>query len=605
MTSKKSEMQKIRIIRCFNTRSEVIGAQRYHGTDVSDTSRVYGGRGFGYAFDPIGNRTTATETIGGETLAKSYTANALNQYTAIANPDAVGLRGSATNTATVSVNGSAALSDNVTSTVRPWHYALQADNADGGKYTFASIVGVVNPPGTNTPDIVSTASGSVYAPPQAEALAYDDDGNLLADGRWEYTWNGENRLIKAEEQVCPTNRTLRKVDYAYDHQGRMVWKKISRRGAQSWEEEKKTSYLWDRFNIIAETTAAGSATNISYNVWGLDINGSMQGAGGVGGLLAVVKNSATYIPAWDANGNIMEYVAEDGTIVVHREYDPFGGTVIVTGNADAFTHWFSTKLWCPVTSLSEYQYRKYSPVMGRWLSRDPIEERGGVNLLAFAWNSSIVYFDVLGLETSSPQTPAEENCKACCRVYIAFHYDPDPSTFHALEDRIANNAALLRRMKKDLLSDSTLSSRVFYLTIKNVGKGGELLQAQLQEVAKKPPCDQGLSVIIYGHGDANRGLLYPIQAHGDFIPEYTTTYPGDEYMPSPTRPMPPGLGGTKWPDIWANVKTMHVKACYSSKDKKEFSGQYFTGYTGAYDFGTGQGNPVTSAPIPPSPKPRR
>ena len=82
-----------------------IGAQRYHGSDISDTSRVYGGRGFGYNYDPIGNRTSASETIGGESLVKSYTANELNQYTAIANPDAVGLRGDATNTATVTVNG--------------------------------------------------------------------------------------------------------------------------------------------------------------------------------------------------------------------------------------------------------------------------------------------------------------------------------------------------------------------------------------------------------------------------------------------------------------------------------------------------------------------
>ena len=64
----------------YNGRSEVTGAQRYHGTDVSDTSTVYGGRQFGYAYDPIGNRTSASETIGGETLAKAYTANALNLF---------------------------------------------------------------------------------------------------------------------------------------------------------------------------------------------------------------------------------------------------------------------------------------------------------------------------------------------------------------------------------------------------------------------------------------------------------------------------------------------------------------------------------------------
>ena len=148
----------------------------------------------------------------------------------------------------------------------------------------------------------------------------------------------------------------------------MVWKVVSRRGAeaQSWEAEKSIAYLWDSFNIIAETTVTGSATNTTYNIWGLDLDGTMQGAGGVGGLLAVVKDSATYVPAWDANGNIMEYVAEDGTIVAHREYDPFGGTVVYTSqsaltnqqSAISFAHWFSTKPWCNVTGLSEYQYRK-------------------------------------------------------------------------------------------------------------------------------------------------------------------------------------------------------------------------------------------------------
>jgi hypothetical protein len=98
---------------------------------------------------------------------KAYAANELNQYTAIANPDAVGLRGDATNTATI-------------------------------------------------------------------------------------TWNGENRLVCAEEQVCPTNRTLRKVDYAYDHQGRMVWKKISHEdtNTRSWEGKNwglspKKSLRWE------------------------------------------------------------------------------------------------------------------------------------------------------------------------------------------------------------------------------------------------------------------------------------------------------------------------------------------------------------------------
>ena len=354
----------------YNTRSEVVGAQRYHGTDISNTSTVYGGRGFGYDYDPIGNRLSASETVGGETLMKGYTANALNQYTSIANPDVVALRGVATNSATVTVNGNAASRDSVVSTWTPWHHALEADNANGGAFTFAETMAAINPPGTNTPDLVSTASGNVYAPPQAEVLAYDDDGNLLSDGRWQYTWNGENRLVKAEELLSPPMREPYVVEYAYDHRGRMIWKTVA---SPNTPPVKAITYLWDDYNIVTETVAQDTTTNTTYNVWGLDLDGTMQGAGGVGGLLAVVKGSTTYHPAWDGNGNIMEYVSTDGTVAAHREYDPFGGTIVATGEANAFSHWFSTKPWCSVTGLSEYQYRKYNPVLGRWLNRDPIE----------------------------------------------------------------------------------------------------------------------------------------------------------------------------------------------------------------------------------------
>jgi integrase/recombinase XerD len=39
--------------------------------------------------------------------------------------------------------------------------------------------------------------------------------------------------------------------------------------------------------------------------------------------------------------------------------------------------------------VPDYQYRHYDPVTGRWLSRDPIEEKGGINLYGFGPNSPI------------------------------------------------------------------------------------------------------------------------------------------------------------------------------------------------------------------------
>jgi uncharacterized protein RhaS with RHS repeats len=44
-----------------------------------------------------------------------------------------------------------------------------------------------------------------------------------------------------------------------------------------------------------------------------------------------------------------------------------------------------------------YLYRFYSPQLGRWINRDPIEEAGGINLYGFVGNDPVNYWDPLGL----------------------------------------------------------------------------------------------------------------------------------------------------------------------------------------------------------------
>jgi RHS repeat-associated protein len=123
----------------------------------------------------------------------------------------------------------------------------------------------------------------------------------------------------------------------------------------------------------------------------------MQGAGGVGGLLAVTDSTGTYYPTYDGNGNISEYLNSTGAVAAHYEYDPFGKTTVATGpKANDFAHRFSTKPLDAATGLYYYGYRFYHPNTGRWPSRDPIEEEGGLNLYSFGPNSPLDGYDVLG-----------------------------------------------------------------------------------------------------------------------------------------------------------------------------------------------------------------
>lgn len=138
-------------------------------------------------------------------------------------------------------------------------------------------------------------------------------------------------------------------------------------------------------------------------LWGTDLSGTLQGAGGVGGLLSessqITSNPVTfnsYYPTYDGNGNVSEYLSSTGTIAAHFEYDPFGSTVVNTDVANQFTYRFITKLQDADTGLIYYGYRFYNSVTARWLSRDPLEESGGLNIYGFVGNNGIVSIDVLG-----------------------------------------------------------------------------------------------------------------------------------------------------------------------------------------------------------------
>ena len=183
-------------------------------------------------------------------------------------------------------------------------------------------------------------------------------------------------MIRAEEKIASSGRQPYVVTYAYDHMGRNVIKD----GAK---------FIWDEYNIIVENAAS---SNAAFNTWGLDLDGTMQGAGGVGGLLAVQKGDAVYLPVYDANGNISEYVSSDGVIVAHYAYSSFG-KLLMANDEICFTHRFSTKPYCAKTELVEFEFRKYAPNVGRWCSRDMI---GVGPLYCMVYNRLVFEVDLLG-----------------------------------------------------------------------------------------------------------------------------------------------------------------------------------------------------------------
>jgi RHS repeat-associated protein len=112
-------------------------------------------------------------------------------------------------------------------------------------------------------------------------------------------------------------------------------------------------------------------------------------------------SAPTYLPTYDGNGNISEYLTTTGTTAAHYEYGPFGEAITpaVPGSRYAdFKHRFSTKPLDGESGYYYYGYRSYDPLSGRWLSRDPIGERAGELLYAFCYNTDLNSSDYLGLD---------------------------------------------------------------------------------------------------------------------------------------------------------------------------------------------------------------
>ncbi|HPT16148.1 MAG TPA: RHS repeat-associated core domain-containing protein, partial [Kiritimatiellia bacterium] len=256
--------------------------------------------------------------------------------------------------------------------------------------------------------------------PAAGTPTYDADGNMTSDGTFTYSWDAENRLV--EVRPATTNVGSMLMQCMYDHLGRRVGKRVFAWSTfgdhDDWHWTDSRYFTYDGWNLIEErkpsarpTTMVpyipltnttllgmGGATAANY-VWGLDMAGSLQGAGGVGGLLArSAPESSDFDYAYcDANGNVTGLVDTNGNVVARYDYDPYGNLLAQSGDqAEANPFRFSSKLWDGETELYYYGYRFYSPETGRWLNRDPIEEGGGLNIYAYVDNDSLSRYDILG-----------------------------------------------------------------------------------------------------------------------------------------------------------------------------------------------------------------
>ena len=235
---------------------------------------------------------------------------------------------------------------------------------------------------------------------QDQAFAYDRNGNLTNDGVRVYSWDQADRLVEVRD--LQTDELL--VQNRYDGLGRRR-ERIMASVAGGEDPGSTNRYVYDGWLVVA--VLDGDNDVLEQYVHGMDLSGTREGAGGIGGILQVVGDEVAYYH-YDGNGNVTTITDHQGTSISRLEYDPFG-RVLVTDGPYAPRYQFSSKEYDAATRLNYYGYRFYAPELGRWLNRDPIGEEGGINVYAFLNNEPIAYVDHLGLRRIGPHNRRPPN----------------------------------------------------------------------------------------------------------------------------------------------------------------------------------------------------
>ena len=252
---------------------------------------------------------------------------------------------------------------------------------------------------------VSTGSGNA---------THDADGNLTYDPQvpravspaCKFTWDAENRMTEARNFSG-----VSQVKLGYDAYGRLVRREHTSPLATGAGRAKVELYAHVgglRVAVYSGNTSTKAVTLIRAIAWGPDLSGTVGGAGGIGGLLSVRETSAstssrkglTMLLGHDAKGDVTSVWSADGAYLGGYVTQAFGQVAVLSGSAAYLSEnqWrIASKPLEWLTGYSHWGRRWYSPFLGRWVSRDPIGETGGVNLYGACGNDPVTLIDPVGL----------------------------------------------------------------------------------------------------------------------------------------------------------------------------------------------------------------
>ena len=306
---------------------------------------------YGYTYDKADNRTTERR----DQIVSTGTFNNVNELTALSGGGVVGFTGTTTEEAAVTVGGQAAQ----TSLVGTRFEKAVALPAGTNTVTVAAVDPSGNTNSKNYRVVVNAGASQTFT--------YDANGNMTSDGTRTYAWDAENRLIRIVEGP-------KRTEIEYD--GFHHWTRIVERNGATTVSDRR--FIWDGNTLVEQRNGTSTTAAQRYLPQG------------------VQQGTNKFFYTRDHLGSIREVVNNTGSVVARYDYDPYGRRTKLSGTFDSdfgFTgHYFHAP-----SGLHFAPFRAYSAELGRWLSRDPIREEGGINLYSYVSNNPINLWDPWGL----------------------------------------------------------------------------------------------------------------------------------------------------------------------------------------------------------------